>query len=278
LPYVIEALFSIDEKNLFERSTGQIRKMDGLSERTRWLKCDLNAEEKFEVSCKFADLNMNFFLNKAQKTGLFLDQRSNLNFLTHILKNANSFTLPQFSKKSFLDICSYAGAWSAIGAKNGVDNFTLIDQDAFALKLAEKNILLNSPSKNLDQVKIQSIHGDMFEQLSILSKQNKKFDIVIADPPAFAKSSKHIFEAKRAYIRLIKLAASLTAENGHLIVCSCSRHINDELFLECVTQALENNNHGKWILMHKGEQSPCHTRLIQTELADYLKCYYLQKR
>ena len=118
----------------------------------------------------------------------------------------------------------------------------------------------------------------MFEHLSVLNKQNKKFNVVIADPPAFAKSSKHIFEAKRAYTRMIKLAASLTAENGILVVCSCSRHINDELFYECVTQGLDASQQGQWILLHKGEQSPCHTRLMQAELSDYLKCYFLQRR
>ncbi len=263
LPYVIEALKQIDERSIFERSTGQIRKLENLPERTRWIREPLNKDQNFEINCLFSSLNMTFFLNKAQKTGLFLDQRNNLTYLANIIKNYNI--------NSCLDICSYAGSWSSIAANSGVENLTLIDQDSWALNLAKRNILANAKGNTT----IETLHGDMFEHMQGLIKNEKKFDLIIADPPAFAKSKKHIHEAKRAYSRMAKLASKLLSENGLLIVCSCSRNIKDSEFLESVSFGLEEGN---WVFIHKGEQSPCHTHLAHPDSSEYLKCYFLNNR
>ena len=263
LPFIIEALKQIDDRPIFERSTGQIRKLENLPERTRWIREPLNTMQNFDVNCHFASLNLNFFLNKAQKTGLFLDQRNNLSYLENIIKNYNIH--------SCLDICSYAGSWSSIAAKNGVEKLTLIDQDSFALNLAKKNIQSNVTSN----VTIDTLHGDMFEHMQGLIKLEKKFDLIIADPPAFAKSKKHINEAKRAYSRMAKLASKLLNQNGLLIVCSCSRNIIDSDFLESISIGLEEGN---WVFIHKGEQSPCHTHLAHPDSSEYLKCYFLNNR
>ncbi|WP_158997108.1 class I SAM-dependent rRNA methyltransferase [Pigmentibacter ruber] len=262
LPFVIEALLKFTTLPLFERSTGQIRKLENLPERTRWIR-EPNISNNFQVDCNFANLSLKFFLNKAQKTGLFLDQRNNLKYLEKII--------PHTKIKKSLDICSYAGAWSATAAKLGVENLTLIDQDVWALNLAKENILLNSSKDCL----VTTLHGDLFEHLQKLNKENSKFDLIIADPPAFAKAKKHISEAARAYSRLAKLASRLLTDNGILVICSCSRHVSDELFLESIAKGFDNGN---WLFLHKGEQSPCHTRLALPDSSDYLKCYFIQKR
>ena len=263
LPFVIAALKQNENRPIFERSTGQIRKLENLPERTRWIQEPINFENNFEISCNFINLKMNFFLNKAQKTGLFLDQRKNIEYLTSIINNYNI--------NSCLDICSYAGAWSAAAANSGVKNLTLIDQDSFALNLAQKNILANTTHN----VTITTLHGDMFEHMQNIIKNGNKFDLIIADPPAFAKSQKHVLEAKRAYSRMVKLASRLLSENGILVICSCSRHIKDQEFLECVSLGLDSAN---WVFIHKGEQSPCHTHLANLDSSEYLKCYFLNNR
>lgn len=263
LPFVIESIKLTDERLIFERSTGQIRKLENLPERTRWIREPENKDHTFEINCNFALLNMNFYLNKAQKTGLFLDQRSNLTYLANIIKN--------YKINSCLDICSYAGSWSSIAALSGVEQLTLIDQDSWALNLVKKNILTNAKNN----VTVDSLHGDMFEHMQGLVKSEKKFDLIIADPPAFAKSKKHVNEAKRAYSRMTKLASKLLSDNGLLIVCSCSRNIKDSEFLESVSIGLEEEN---WVFIHKGEQSPCHTNLAHPDSSEYLKCYFLNKR
>ncbi len=262
LPYITDALKEFTNLPIFERSTGQIRKLERLPERTRWIREPQNASQ-FSVPCSFANLNMTFSLNKAQKTGLFLDQRNNLKYLENII-------LP-YKIESVLDICSYAGAWSASAARLGTKQLTLIDQDAWALNLAKENILANSKTP----VHIDTLHGDMFEHLQKLHKDNKSFNLIIADPPAFAKAKKHIPEASRAYSRLAKLASKLLTANGVLVICSCSRHISDDIFLAAIAEGFDNGN---WVLLHKGEQSPCHTRLANAESSEYLKCYFIQKR
>jgi 23S rRNA (cytosine1962-C5)-methyltransferase len=263
LPFIIDALLLNDNRPIFERSTGQIRKLENLPERTRWIREPDNLDNNFEISCNFTKLKMTFFLNKAQKTGLFLDQRKNIEYLSNILKDYNI--------NSCLDICSYAGAWSATAASAGVKELTLIDQDSWALNLAKRNILANTN----DNVTIETLHGDMFEHMQGLIKKEKKYDLIIVDPPAFAKSKKHIHEAKRAYSRMTKLASKLLSENGVLIVCSCSRHIKDQEFLESVSIGLDDGN---WVFIHKGEQSPCHTHLAKPDSSEYLKCYFLNNR
>ncbi|BBH52585.1 class I SAM-dependent rRNA methyltransferase [Fluviispira sanaruensis] len=262
LPYVVEALKRVSDLPIFERSTGQIRKLEQLPERTRWIEKP-KTDSSFDISCFFAHLTMSFSLNKAQKTGLFLDQRNNLKYLAELLKTYNI-------KKS-LDICSYAGAWSAIAARSGVSDLTLIDQDAWALQLAQKNVEQNALHTPL----IRTLHGDMFEHLQNLNKSTEKFDLIIADPPAFAKAKKNVAEAKRAYTKMTRLAHNLLNENGILVVCSCSRHIEDQDFLESVSLGLSAQN---WVLLHKGEQSPCHTRLATPDSSEYLKCYFIKKR
>ncbi|KAB8032012.1 class I SAM-dependent rRNA methyltransferase [Fluviispira multicolorata] len=262
LPFIVEAIKKTIHLPIFERSTGQIRKLENLPERTRWIQKPAN-EQSYEVTCNLAHLKMSFSLNKAQKTGLFLDQRNNLKYLADLLVNYNI-------KKS-LDICSYAGAWSAIAAQAGIMDMTLIDQDAWALQLAQKNIIQNSQHSP----EITTLHGDMFEHLQGLTKSAQKFDLIIADPPAFTKSKKNIAEAKRAYTKMTRLAHNLLNENGILIVCSCSRHIDDQEFLESVSLGLSTQN---WVLLHKGEQSPCHTRLATPDSSEYLKCYFIKKR
>lgn len=263
LPYIIDALKLNDNRPIFERSTGQVRKLENLPERTRWIREASNIKNNFEINCVFTNLKMTFFLNKAQKTGLFLDQRKNIEYLSSILKDYNINTC--------LDICSYAGAWSATAAYAGIKNLTLIDQDSWALNLAKRNILANTNNN----VTIETLHGDMFEHMQCFIKKENKYDLVIVDPPAFAKSKKHVHEAKRAYSRMTKLASKLLSENGVLVVCSCSRHIKDQEFLESISIGLDNRN---WVFIHKGEQSPCHTHLANPDSSEYLKCYFLNNR
>lgn len=263
LDFIVKALIKIDARPIFERSSGQIRKLENLPERTRWIKEPLNSSNNFEVTCDFVKLKMSFFLNKSQKTGLFLDQRKNIEYLSSILNN--------FNINSCLDVCSYAGAWSSAAASVGVKNLTLIDQDSWALNLAKRNILANANGS----VNIEALHGDMFEHMQGLIKKEFKYDLIIVDPPAFAKSKKNVKEARRAYSRMAKLASKLTEKNGILVICSCSRHVQDFEFLESVFTGLEGN---QWIFMHKGEQSPCHTHIANPDSSEYLKCYFLFNR
>jgi 23S rRNA (cytosine1962-C5)-methyltransferase len=265
LPFIIDALLGLDNRPLLERSSGQTRKMEGLPERTRWIRSKVD-----EVCANVARLKLRFEPLRAQKTGLFLDQRNNLEFLSQ-------YCLQRKTKiSSMLDICSYAGAWSSAGALGGISHFTLIDADSQALKQASINIKENSGATGIQPsgVTIEPRHGDLFEEISKLRNENRTFDIVVADPPAFAKTKKHLHEATLAYSRLAKNAARLVSEDGLLVLCSCSKHMDAETFWTTATRALG----ASWILIHRGGQSPDHTISTTPASSEYLKCLFFQKR
>lgn len=266
LPVVTEALLPLVEgRPVFERSSGQTRQAAGLPERTR----PLQGSVPTEVEAVCAGLRLKFAPLKAQKTGLFLDQSHNLMLFQSLARAV----LP--AKGSLLDVCCYAGAWSAAGASAGLASFTLVDQDASALARAKQNVLQNAESP-LEEACVDCRHGDMFELLSVLGKEGKLFDVVVADPPAFAKSKKHVPEARRAYARMVRLAARLVRPGGMLVVCSCSRNLEETEFLELVGAQLQSSPE-TWSLALRGAQAPDHTVPAGENLAQYLKCAFYLK-
>ncbi len=266
IEFIVDALKIFEDKPIFERSSGQTRTAAGLPERTRWVYSENknstpNIANSVSVEAQLAGLKLSFSPTKAQKTGLFLDQRENLNAVSRFSKSA----------KSVLDICCYAGAWSSAAAREGATDFVLIDQDSKALENADANIRKNS---NSGINSVEKRHGDLFENLAILGKENKTFDLVVADPPAFAKSKKHIIEARKAYMRMAKAASKCVAPGGILVICSCSRHMSPEEFEKAVVNSL--SGHG-WVLLARGNQSPDHTIVAQSAGGEYLKCLFLKK-
>lgn len=254
MPMVIEALKITDsQKPILERSTGQVRQSGGLSQQVKWQHLALEGLQTVTV----AGREMSFDPIKGQKTGLFLDQRINLQSIGSYVQGV----------EKVLDICCYVGSWSTALAQAHPQSFTLIDQSNEALSLAQGNITRANP-----QAEVIALHGDMFEQLKQLKHQGQQFDVIIADPPAFAKSKKHTNEALRAYERLFGLALSLLKPQGLLVACSCSRHITDEMFLGVLTKLGQPMN-----LVYKGTSSPCHSQNLQVDIHDYLKCYFLKK-
>ncbi len=266
LPLIIKTLMNLTEKPLFERSSGQIRALEKLPERTRWIRPPSSTQSVDEVVTSLSGLSMIFRPQRCQKTGLFLDQRENLAMLRNILSVSNA--------RSMLDLCSYAGAWSCAAAQTGILEFTAVDQDKDALELCATNIKRNTASEKSD-AKINLLHGDLFEILSKLNREKQTFDVVVADPPAFTKSAKHVPEARRAYQRLSKLASRLVNNEGIYVACSCSRHIDEEDFYEIVSSALDPDD---WIYLGRGRQSPDHTVLATDKHSLYLKALYFMRR
>lgn len=275
LPLVVEALLPLVEgRPVFERSSGQTRAAAGLPERTRTLQGTVPAE----VEASFAGLRLRFAPLKAQKTGLFLDQGHNLGLFDALVRSLAP------SNGSLLDVCCYAGAWSAAGARAGLSSFLLVDQDATALARAKENVLRNRSANSLLAARndvdaaasVDTRHGDMFEILSLLGREGRSFDVVVADPPAFAKSKKHVPEARRAYARMVKLAARLVSPGGLLVVCSCSRNLEESEFLEIVGTQLSQTSEA-WTLVLRGSQAPDHTVPAGENLSHYLKCAFFAK-
>ncbi len=149
------------------------------------------------------------------KTGFFLDHRENRKIIGQISKG-----------KTVLDVFSYAGGFSVHALCGGAKEVTGIDFSKQALELAKTNVQLN-PTKG----RHHTLDGDAFTILKELIQQKKKYDIVIIDPPSFAKSEKEIDVALKKYAELAELGVVLTQRKGILLLASCSSQISESLFL-----------------------------------------------
>ena len=148
------------------------------------------------------------------KTGYFLDHRDNRRRVGKLSRN-----------KKVLDVFSYAGGFSVHALAGGAQEVTSLDISSQALSIALENGKLNAHSGIHKTMAI-----DAFEGLNNLIDQERFFDIVVIDPPSFAKSANEVVTAKNSYARLAMLGARLTARNGLLILASCSSRVSAQDF------------------------------------------------
>ena len=166
---------------------------------------------------EFVEHNVKFSANviKGHKTGYFLDHRANRKRVGEFSKN-----------KTVLDVFSYAGGFSVHALYNGAKEVTSLDISKQALEIAIENGKLN------EYVGVhKTIAGDAFEELRKLISKKVTFDVVVIDPPSFAKQASEIELAKKKYAQLAKLGAQLTTRKGLLVLASCSsRVVADDFF------------------------------------------------
>ncbi len=159
---------------------------------------------------------------KGHKTGYFLDHR-------HNRKQVGEMA----SGKTVLDVFSYAGGFSVHALVGGAKEVTSVDISAHALAVAEENAQLNSFNGTH-----KTVAGDAFEVLEIWVSEGITYDIVVIDPPSFAKRASEIPKAIKKYHQLASLGAQLVAKSGALVLASCSSRINAEQFFEINDKAL----------------------------------------
>jgi len=178
-------------------------------------------------------------LAEGQKTGWYYDQRDNRAFMSRFAKG-----------KTVLDAYSYTGGFGILAAKAGAKEVVCLDSSAPALALAEESARANS-------VKITPVKADVFEELERLKAAGENFDIVLADPPPFVKSKKDLEPGAKAYRKLARLAAEVTAPGGFLMVASCSHNIPQERFAQECAQGLMRAGRGA-ALIHQSGAGPDH--------------------
>ena len=153
-----------------------------------------------------------------QKTGWYYDQRDNRAFMATLAKD-----------KSVLDAYSYTGGFALAAAKAGARDVAGLESSAPAVALAEE-------AAAAGHLKVYFIKADVFEELERLGAAKETFDVVIADPPPFVKAKKDLETGAKAYRKLARLTAAVTAPEGFLFVASCSHNIGmDRLAFECAT-------------------------------------------
>ncbi|GAA4974190.1 23S rRNA (cytosine(2499)-C(5))-methyltransferase [Algibacter aquimarinus] len=206
---------------------------------------------------EFVEHGVNFSANviKGHKTGYFLDHR------------ANRKQVGEWSKgKTVLDVFSYAGGFSVHALANGAKEVTSLDISKQALEIAIENGKLNSYS---GQHKI--IAGDAFAELKKFIKKQITFDVVVIDPPSFAKQASEIELARKKYAQLAELGEQLTGRNGLLVLASCSSRVLAETFFDINNQVL-SSTHRKYDCILKTLHDTDHP--ISFPEGAYLKCGY----
>lgn len=207
--------------------------------------------EKNETIAK--ENNILFHVNwvEGQKTGFFLDQRDNRELVKKYATN-----------KKVLNTFCYTGGFSIYAMSAGAELVTSVDISEKAVALAQKNMHLNFPNGNH-----QAVASDVFDFL----KNNKNFyDLIILDPPAFAKNLKNKHTATQAYKRLNIAGLKTINKNGILFTFSCSQVIDDVLFYNTVAAAAIEAGR-KVRVLHKLTQGPDHPVNIFHPEGSYLK-------
>lgn len=163
---------------------------------------------------------------QGHKTGFFLDHRENRHEIGKMAKG-----------KTVLDVFSYAGGFSIHALAGGAKEVTSLDFSKQALELASENARLNNSSG-----KHITLAGDAFVLLEELRNEGKRYDIVIIDPPSFAKSQQERTVALKKYAELAELGVHLTKKGGVLLLASCSSRIEKEEFMQLHKEVFHRMN------------------------------------
>jgi 23S rRNA (cytosine1962-C5)-methyltransferase len=203
-------------QSIYERSDVMTRNEEGLAESSVLL-YGKDIPEWIEIEEQGCRFRVN--VKKGQKTGFYLDQKE------------NRFGLREFSKgKRILDCFSYTGAFSIHAGSGGAKDITLIDSSQEALAIAEEHFRLNQ----LEKIPHRLIRGDVFD---VMRGIESGYDIVILDPPPFAKKKGHLPGASKGYKDLNLWAFRLLNQEGLLFTFSCSHHMSWDLFQKIVFSA-----------------------------------------
>ena len=198
---------------------------------------------------------------QGQKTGWFYDHRMNRARLAPYVKG-----------KRVLDLFSYIGGWGVQAAAFGASDVMCVDASAFALDGVERNAALNGLTD-----KVACVEGDVFEALKQLKASEERFDVIVADPPAFIKRKKDLKNGEAAYRRLNEQAMRLLNKDGILVSASCSMHLpEDDLQNILLTSARHLDRNIQ--LLERGAQGPdhpVHPAIPETRYIKSLTCRLL---
>ena len=196
-------------------------------------------------------------VRRGQKTGMFLDQRENRKLVRDL----------SAGRGDALNLFGYTGGFSVAAALGGARHVVTIDVDRDAIVLARENFRVNG----LDPADHAFASEDAFEILKRYKAQGRQFDLVVCDPPAFAKSQKAVEAAVAGYASLNRAALHVLAPGGLLVTASCSARVSPEMFQDAVKEAAYKT-HIDLQLVEDRRQPPDHPVAPQFREGRYLKC------
>jgi 23S rRNA (cytosine1962-C5)-methyltransferase len=238
---------TISPRAIFERSQGAVRRQEGLEDRAGVIA----GEPAGEVVMRENGVQMIVDLEHGQKTGAFLDQRENRARFGALAAGAR-----------VLDLCCYSGGFALSALKGGAKEIVAVDTSAHALDWARRNLELNGYPPDA----VRFVHG---EAGKVLGNRDELFDLIVLDPPPFARGRADARRAEHLYVELNALALGALSTGGFLTTFSCSSHFRGEDFVRAVRIA-EGRSGRRMRLLARLGPGPDHPVLLGHPEGEYL--------
>jgi 23S rRNA (cytosine1962-C5)-methyltransferase len=262
---------------IWERPDPRIRELEGLSApATTPLFSNHPEAPQSSTQFRLNGLGFHFDANSGQKTGAFLDQRQNY--------AAAATWAKALGLKKALDVCTYQGGF-ALHLAQVCEQVTGIDASRASLEVAERNLELNRKpgapglASETWAREVDWVEADAFEILRAWSESKSpdtaEWDVIVLDPPAFAKSKRAVEGALRGYKELNLRALHMIRPGGLLVTCSCSHHVSWS-DLESAVASAAVDAHRRVTLLERRGAAQDHPVLLNLPETEYLKCLICQ--
>ncbi len=238
---------------ILARNDPKVRVLEGLEQKVEVL----HGSVPESVIAREGPVEYDVDLRKGQKTGLFLDQRENRE------------AAARYAHGRLLDCFSYNGGF-ALRLARQCPEAEAIDISADAVSRIRANAARNGVAH------LEAREANVFDELRRLERAGARYDTIVLDPPAFAKNKAAIANALAGYKEINLRAMRLLSPRGHLITCSCSYHVNEEMFAAMLHEA-SADSHTPAAIVEKRMQGRDHPVLVGVPETYYLKCFILRR-
>ncbi len=249
---------------ILERPDPRVRELEGLAAPNLSPLWTTDADAPASTDFRLNGFTFHYDANAGQKTGAFLDQRANY-------AAAADWARRLGATGRALDVCCYQGGF-ALHLAQVCAQVTGIDASRASLEVAEHNFEANRASLTAE---VDWVEGDAFEILRDWSDAGEKFDAIVLDPPAFAKSLRAVEGALRGYKELNLRALKMLRPSGLLVTCSCSHHVS-WADLEGSVASAAADAHRRVRLLERRGAAPDHPVVLNLPETEYLKCLVLE--
>lgn len=259
----------LEPRAIVERPDPRVRELEGLSlpsAEALYVRADEGMKDGSAFSSEFRlnGLRFHFDANAGQKTGAFLDQRSNY-------AAARDWAEKLGANGRALDVCTYQGGF-ALHLAEVCKTVTGIDTSHASLEVAERNLEANRARLKAE---VDWVAGDAFQILRDWSNAGEAFDTIVLDPPAFAKTQRAVEGALRGYKELNLRALKMLRPGGLLVTCSCSHHVGWKDLTGAVAAAAADVHRRVRVLERRGAALD-HPVVLNLPETEYLKCLVLE--
>jgi 23S rRNA (cytosine1962-C5)-methyltransferase len=239
-------------RTVVERNDVRVRELEGLPQ----VKGVVRGEAPGPIEYREGEVRMRIDLLGGQKTGTFLDQREN-----HLRAG-------EYARGRCLDCFSYAGGF-ALQLARRADAVTAVEMQPGAAALLKENAALNRAGN------LEVVEANAFDYLRDRSEEEPAFDLVVLDPPAFAKNKESLPAARRGYKEVNLRAMQVLRSGGVLVTASCSYHLSEEALEALVLDAANDAGRRVQLLERRGAGRD-HPVLLGVPETRYLKCLFLR--